>query len=575
MKTPIDWQRELSECLESDFDSQRFERLQQELLINPELRNQFVRMRMLHSNLAEIFSIEAVGGMLDAELLAGEGAMVEFPSPDLSVHRATTEASNKRLLAVGFLVLAMSVFMVVYWPSPDGSRIVNVPSLSFAKITGVWNAIASDGQGDAGVFGQTLVKERRITLASGSVEVSLTSGVGILFEGPGQLEFISDRKAQLHSGQVVVHVPNGSESFELETSATLQGNQGSEFGAKITQGLDTEIQVFDGHVLASTHHGLDTRSRPHWIAAGDAVRISNNGTPDLERITYSPNRFLRHKDIPPGIEWPHETNAGSKVFKESQHASIDVPVASHGLIIDGYLDDWSPKAMIRSELVDTQSSRREQFDFGLRYDHEALYLAARVDDPFPLRSQIDPEMDPEFGWRGGGLQVRLSTDRELGWPIDSNSPEYFIDRKNIDASQADLDRAKNPKISHLTMWYHAASKQACLYIVHGMDLNNPKNKSQTQVSPREFVGRWQRVASDDGYTVEYRIPWGLLNAADDPPQKGDVLPFNLTVHWSCQAGRAWQNQVVEIRNPTEPAKIFTFERAATWGAAIFLSEDSI
>lgn len=571
MNASNDWQRELSECLEPGFDAKRFERLQEELLVNPELRSQFVRMRMLHSNLAEIYSIDAVGGMLDAEPVSNDDAIEKAADAAFIANRSSALPFNFNLATFGSLVLALSVVAILCWPTGKDTNPAPIPGLDFAKVTGVWNAIASDGQAQVDTLNQSLFRERSIALAAGSVEVSLTSGVGILFEGPGQLEFLSERKAHLHSGQAVVHVPKGSGTFELETSATLLGDQGTEFGAKITHGMGTEIQVFDGHVMASSHDEKKRQFLPQRIDAGDAVRIVMNGHTDFERITYSPNRFLRHKDIPPGIEWPHETQKnGTNVFKKSRHASIEVPFATHNIIVDGQLDEWSPEFMIRSDLVDSQSQEPEQFAFGLRYDENALYMAAIVEDAFPLRSQVDPELDPEFGWRGGGLQVRLSTDRALGWPIESNSPEYFRNRTSIEASHEDVERAENRKISHLTMWYHAASKRACLYLVHGMDLDSPMNKSLTQVDPSDFSGSWQRIASDDGYTVEYRIPWSLLNAADDPPQEGDALPFNLTVHWSCQAGRIWQNQAVEIRNPAEPIKIFTFERASTWGAAKFL-----
>jgi hypothetical protein len=39
------------------------------------------------------------------------------------------------------------------------------------------------------------------------------------------------------------------------------------------------------------------------------------------------------------------------------------------------------------------------------------------------------------------------------------------------------------------------------------------------------------------------------------------------VHWSDAAGRIWQDQLVEIRNPHEPHGIMVWERAATWGRA--------
>jgi hypothetical protein len=39
------------------------------------------------------------------------------------------------------------------------------------------------------------------------------------------------------------------------------------------------------------------------------------------------------------------------------------------------------------------------------------------------------------------------------------------------------------------------------------------------------------------------------------------------VLYSDEGGRLWRTQILEIRNPDEPPKIFCWERAATWGRA--------
>jgi hypothetical protein len=66
-----------------------------------------------------------------------------------------------------------------------------------------------------------------------------------------------------------------------------------------------------------------------------------------------------------------------------------------------------------------------------------------------------------------------------------------------------------------------------------------------------------------------RIPWRLLNAADDPPRAGDVLAAAWQIHWSDESGRLWRDQMVEIRNRREPPRIMVWERAAMWGRVEF------
>ena len=41
------------------------------------------------------------------------------------------------------------------------------------------------------------------------------------------------------------------------------------------------------------------------------------------------------------------------------------------------------------------------------------------------------------------------------------------------------------------------------------------------------------------------------------------------LHFSDETGKLWRNQIIEIRNRSEPSGIFLYERAATWGRAEF------
>jgi hypothetical protein len=76
-----------------------------------------------------------------------------------------------------------------------------------------------------------------------------------------------------------------------------------------------------------------------------------------------------------------------------------------------------------------------------------------------------------------------------------------------------------------------------------------------------------RAADGRGYTMEYAIPWRLLNCEDDPPQPGDALGVSWQVLFADEGGRLWWTQILEVRNPDEPPRIYTWERAATWGRA--------
>jgi hypothetical protein len=135
--------------------------------------------------------------------------------------------------------------------------------------------------------------------------------------------------------------------------------------------------------------------------------------------------------------------------------------------------------------------------------------------------------------------------------------------RNLEPSAEEQAKAGNSRLSHLTMWYHAASGKPATGINHGMGFET------CRVDPDGVRGAFARDPDGRGYVLEYAIPWRLLNAADDPPRSGDVLGVVWQVHWSDASGLLWRDQMVEVRNPHELRRILPFERAATWGRAEF------
>ena len=195
---------------------------------------------------------------------------------------------------------------------------------------------------------------------------------------------------------------------------------------------------------------------------------------------------------------------------------------------------------------------------GLMYDEQHLYIAARVGDPMPLRSLSAPEQPGSFAWAGGSLQLRLSTDRALGWPVDAVVPSQ---RPGAVQPQDTSER-----IAHLTLWYFQPREQPCLQIQYGMDLE------RTTTNPAGWSGVFRKAADGQSYTVESAIPWHLLGAGEDPPRAGDALGLCWIVNWSDATGKRWKGQLIENKNPPfadRGEKTLTFWYAETWGKAIY------
>jgi hypothetical protein len=401
-------------------------------------------------------------------------------------------------------------------------------------------------------------KERRLGL------LTLRNGVKLLLDGPADVDLVDEMQAVLRDGTAVVRVPKGMSGFVLETATAEVLDLGTEFAVRAVGGIATDVQVYEGTVIASQTATTAGRAFPHRVEAGEAVRFSRDGSTDPERLKYDEQRFLR--SLPP------EQAVGDRDEGESfdltnygtpSHEAIEVVPLPSPPVIDGRLDDWPQSGGFRA-FFENDPEAREWVEGRMAYDRDHLYIAARVGDPAPLRSHIDPELDADKAWMGGGVQVRISTDRVAGWPVAGNAYGYYWRRNQpVLPTAAEKAAATNPKLNHLVMWHHAPSGRACLSVAHDM------THAVHAGNPPGYHGAFEPLPDREGYVLEYAIPWSLLEAAEDPPRAGDVLAAAWQVHFADESGRIWRRQIIDVRNLDEPYRIGVWQRAATWGRAEF------
>ncbi|WP_310820551.1 FecR domain-containing protein [Stratiformator vulcanicus] len=481
----------------------------------------------------------------------GELAGLILPSQSESHSSAySIKRSRFRLVTAGSVALAavVCIVMALVWTMPPGGQTAS----PLATVTAAEHCRSVAGRsvhlGDE--FGT-----ERIDLAEGLLGLTLAGGVELLLEAPVQLRLESAQRCVLLDGYVVAKVPEQAIGFEITTPDATVVDLGTEFGVAIDSDRRTVVQVFDGDV--ETHFNREEHQPKQYFQAGDAAVLSDNGSTEVERIKFDPNRFVRRFPLPESREGDELSPYNTSKLKSVTVAKIETP-----LQIDADLSDW-PSDSTFSAQCDPPYAKTYRVVGRLGYDENFLYVAADVSDPFPLRSVITPDGDPNVVWRGGSVQLRISCDRAIGWPVDAHIRRHDVPlnpsepRTRLGYRPQDV----NPKLAHLTMWHHQPAGKSCLQIAYGMDFTNVNSH------PAGWRGRFRQKEQGRGYLMEYAIPWELLNAGDDPPQAADVLAANWTVHWSDEGGRIWRGHLVEVTNPDEPG--LTFHRAATWGQAIF------
>ncbi len=249
---------------------------------------------------------------------------------------------------------------------------------------------------------------------------------------------------------------------------------------------------------------------------------------------------------------------GGPVYNRSRFDAVRVLYAPAKIKVDGDLSDWDRSGAFYSACLPPYHESY-YVEGMMMYDANYLYVGAHVGDPAPMRSRMDPQADPnEYSWRGGSVIVRLATDPALGWPLKGVGPQEG-DSKHPQLGHRPED--VSDQIVHLTMWYHEPTGKARLHLTYGMDFHGE----------RFDAGGWEGAFKKDpnglGYTLEYAIPWSLLNAKDRPPRAGDVMAANWTVHWSDEEGKLSRGHLVEITNLQ--AQPFRFLRGETWGKAVY------
>lgn len=397
------------------------------------------------------------------------------------------------------------------------------------------------------------VKAGTLDLADGFAEITLTNGVRMVLEAPVKVDLRGQQGARLRSGRLVATVPPAARGFSIDTPRARVVDLGTEFGVGVRESGDTEVQVFRG-VVVTQWQGREGKTLDQQLTAGKAVSIDASARSTPPRgIPFEPERFVR--------VFPTDADngePGGPVYNRSHVRAIRVLPAPAKITVDGDLSDWDRSGAFYSACLPPYHETY-YVEGMMMYDRDYVYIGAHVGDPAPMRSMMDPPNgSDQIAWRGGSVIVRLCVDPKLGWPLKAiGAPEAEFSGEKAGHRPQDLSE----QIVHLTMWYHRPTQRARLLLSYGMDFHGERT------DPAGWAGAFKMDPNGLGYTLEYAIPWSLLNASQRPPQPGDQLPACWTVHWSDQEGKVSRGHLVEITNPQ--AGPFRFLRGSTWGRAIY------
>jgi len=282
------------------------DRLNSLLRDEPETRAFYLAYLAVHARLSWEYGprlpAEQVGELTSADIALAREACDVRPAPK---PRGRQPSFRRWVLGGSAIAVAVAaVAVAVSWmnrppdvaEAPRPSSSADVPSLPqpVATLSGSRKARWSDPAGERKP-GQPL-SPGRVDLAAGMVEITFRDGVVVLLEGPAKLDIAAQSSGFLHLGQAVVRL-GGSSGFVLETESVQVKDLGTEFGVKVAASGETELQVFDGEVVAQLKHPAEGALAKRQVSAGQAVAVDAGRRVALREVAFAPDRFVR--SLPP------------------------------------------------------------------------------------------------------------------------------------------------------------------------------------------------------------------------------------------------------------------------------------
>jgi hypothetical protein len=227
---------------------------------------------------------------------------------------------------------------------------------------------------------------------------------------------------------------------------------------------------------------------------------------------------------------------GNMLGNQSQNEGLPALPAPPSVTIDGSLAEWDLSGRI---WVFADSAVRSRYSAEVSAMHDAanLYLAVRWRDPTPMFSTIDPQIDPDSGWKSDSLQLRIDAVDRVSW---------------------------------LTTWYFTTRKQPVLHIARWKDPTNERKGTDATLLVAESGGSelgqgaamaYRADADGAGYVQEMRIPWALITA-----KTGQPLRCGMEFLWGDPTGRTWPiHRYADNMAPGETSREFFWSAKKSWG----------
>jgi ferric-dicitrate binding protein FerR (iron transport regulator) len=343
----------LSEHIDRSFDGQlsqeEWDALQQAIVADPELRQEYVEKRWLHALLAA--ESESLPGLLE------EPQWIQ-PAPVNRPFAWLAAAAAVVLFGVSLVLFSQSR------PEPVVATLIEAENCRWAGS----DLPTVEG---AGLGAGTLA------LTEGMATIQFKSGATVTLEAPSVLVVESAMKCRLVEGSVVADVPESAHGFTIDTAQMEVIDLGTRFGVTTTPLGDSNVFVFEGEVKVNR----DDLPEPKHVFAGKSLVSKAGATPQQT------DQEVRRVDAPaasPGPDWTALTTATGRggdtyVRRGDQHG----PTGSHPLLMVKHTDlapNNERRALLSFDLAGIDRASLRSAKLALKLEPSGLGFSSLVPD---------------------------------------------------------------------------------------------------------------------------------------------------------------------------------------------------
>lgn len=233
-----DLETAIQALLDDHISNEDFNRLEAELLANPEARSTYKRYVRLSSALEMQHTSHSV---------IGDASVVPIDRV-IDLQRKRTRNLSLAVAAAAILIIAL-LFQFYILPEQPAQQ-----PTSFALSPGTEYQISQPNGYDGDRY--TMVPGSQLILKQGCAKVIFASGVTSIVQAPADITLHSDKRIYMNQGKAWFQVSKEGKGFQVLTRELLITDLGTEFGVTTYPNALDEVHVFKGKVVVENLKGL-------------------------------------------------------------------------------------------------------------------------------------------------------------------------------------------------------------------------------------------------------------------------------------------------------------------------------